>query len=237
MKKAKVTLLSNIIILAMLVVLFCVTNLSDDIVTISAENTKPIYRGNTDKKQVSLMINVYWGTEYIEDILNVLDKYNTKVTFFIGGSWAEKNYSLVKLIFEKGHEIGNHGYTHKDHDKLNYQSNYDEINMTNKLIKNYINYDIKLFAPPSGAFSNTTLNVAKELNMQTIMWSKDTIDWRDKDSNLVYNRATKNLQNGDLILMHPTKHTLNALSKILDYYVQSGYKQVTVGENIADITV
>ena len=64
------------------------------------------------------------------------------------------------------------------------------------------------------------------------MWSKDTIDWRDKDENKVFSRATQNLSNGDLILMHPKAHTLNALGKILDFYKQAGFEIVPVSENI-----
>lgn len=234
MKKSKITAIStNIIIVSMLAILFYVTNMSSISQPISSNVKQPIYRGNTENKQVTLMINVYWGTEYIEDILKVFDKYNFKTTFFVGGSWVEKNATLLKLIDSKGHEIANHGYLHKDHKKLNYKCNYDEIVMTNRLVKNIIGKDITLFAPPSGSFSNTTLKVAEELNLTTIMWSKDTIDWRDKDSNIVYKRATKKLQNGDLILAHPTKHTLEALDKIFAYYVENGYTVVPVSKNIA----
>ena len=91
---------------------------------------------------------------------------------------------------------------------------------------------MNLFAPPSGSFNSTTLKVANDLNYKTIMWSKDTIDWRDKNEGLVYSRATKNLQNGDLILMHPTEHTAAALGKIIEYVLKSGFRIVTVGENI-----
>ena len=64
------------------------------------------------------------------------------------------------------------------------------------------------------------------------MWSKDTIDWRDKDADLVFKRATKDIKGGDFILMHPTAHTLEALPRILDYYKELGIKSVTVTENI-----
>ena len=85
-----------------------------------------------------------------------------------------------------------------------------------------------LFAPPSGDFNKTTLQVATDLNYKTIMWSKDTIDWRDKDDELIFTRATKSVSGGDLILMHPTKHTLSALPKILDYYLNNGLIVSTV---------
>ncbi len=234
MNRKRFNFISNVTIFSMLAVLFYVTTYYGAIATVSGGVEKPIYRGNTKEKAVSLMINVYWGTEYIEDMLNVFDKYGFKTTFFIGGSWAEKNFEIVKMIDERGHEIGNHGYLHKDHSKLSYNVNYDEINMTNKLLKNFTGKDVKLFAPPSGAFCGDTLKASKNLGMTTIMWSKDTIDWRDKDKNLTFKRATQNLKAGDLILAHPTKHTLEALDKILNYYKESGFKCVTVSENVGE---
>ena len=64
------------------------------------------------------------------------------------------------------------------------------------------------------------------------MWSKDTIDWRDQDEDLIYKRATKNLQNGDLILMHPTKATLKSLQNIITKIQTEGYNLTTVSQNI-----
>ncbi len=110
--------------------------------------------------------------------------------------------------------------------------NRNEIEMTNNIVNEYLGITPKLFAPPSGAYSNTTLTVAKELNMETIMWSKDTIDWRDKNKSLIYSRATKGVKGGDLILAHPTQETLSALDSILQYYKDNGFSQVIVGENI-----
>ena len=91
---------------------------------------------------------------------------------------------------------------------------------------------MKLFAPPSGSYNKTTLEVASNLGYKTIMWSKDTIDWRDKNSELIFSRATKNLVNGDLILMHPTKATLDVLDSIIKEIKRQNFKIVTVGKNI-----
>ena len=87
-----------------------------------------------------------------------------------------------------------------------------------------------LFAPPSGSYSKTTLEVCSSLNYKTIMWSKDTIDWRDSDINLIVKRATKNVTNGDLILMHPKSHTLNALDQIIKIYEEKNLQLVTVSQ-------
>ncbi|MGN0822502.1 MAG: polysaccharide deacetylase, partial [Candidatus Gallimonas sp.] len=68
---------------------------------------------------------------------------------------------------------------------------------------------------------------------KTIMWSKDTVDWRDKDAAVCLRRATEGVKGGDLILMHPMAHTLQALPAILDYYRAQGLRAITVGENVA----
>ena len=203
----------------------------------TSTNPNVIYNGNTAENKVCFMVNVYWGNEYIEDMLDVFDLYNVKTTFFVGGSWFAKNVDLAKEIYSRGHEIGNHGYNHKDHDKLTYQQNYDEIYKTHLLVSANLGIEMNLFAPPSGAFNDTTIDVATKLNYKTIMWSHDTIDWRDKNTDLIIKRATKNLSNGDLILMHPTKNTLDALSSILAYAENNGFTPTTVSQVIENVNI
>ena len=135
--------------------------------------SQAIYHGNKQNKNASLMINVYWGTEYLDGMLDVLDKYNVKTTFFVGGYWVQQNEQMLNKIIDKGHEIGNHGYYHKDQDKLTYDQNLEEISMNHQLVKSLGNYEMKLFAPPSGAFSNNTLNasfyLSNTLNVKLII--------------------------------------------------------------------
>ena len=84
------------------------------------------YNGDREGVRVSLMFNVYWGGEYLGGILDVLEEYGVYATFFIGGCWADDNAELVREIAERGHELGNHGYFHKDQDKLGYDGNAEE---------------------------------------------------------------------------------------------------------------
>ncbi len=225
----KVRVVTNIIIMAILIGLSAVAIPLGSSVRVST-NPNVIYQGSTNNNKVSFMINVYWGTEYIEDMLDVFDLYNVKTTFFVGGSWVAKNVDIAKEIYKRGHEIGNHGYNHKDHDKINEQQNYDEIHKTHLLVSANLGVEMNLFAPPSGAYNDITVDVATGLGYRTIMWTHDTIDWRDKDTDLIAKRATKNLSNGDLILMHPTKNTLEALSSILAYAENNGFKASTVSD-------
>lgn len=193
----------------------------------------PIYRGDTSKKQVSVIFTVYWGTEYMDGILAVLKENNVKATFFISGSWAEREDITLQKIYNEGHEIGNHGFFQIDHKKVAYTKNQEEILITERFIEAITGYKTNLFTPPSGSYSNTTLKAAFDLGYKTIMWSKDTMDWQDNDESLIFSRSTKNLKNGDIVLMHPTEHTLNTLDRILRFYRDNGFSEVTVSENMA----
>lgn len=191
------------------------------------------YNGNTQKKRATLMFNVYWGNEYIESILNILEKNDIKTTFFIGGIWAQKYPDLLKKIANSGHEIGSHGYSHKDHSKLNYSENLSEIRKAEEIIENITNNEIKFFAPPSGCIGNAMFKACEDLGYTVIMWSNDTIDWRDKNAQVIYERAIKNASGGELILMHPTQKTVEALQGVIDWYESNGFKLTTVGENLS----
>lgn len=204
--------LGNIVMCATVVALIAVSFGGNN--ATRAGGITPYYSGKSETK-VSLMVNVYWGTEYIEPMLNILDRYNVKTTFFVGGSWAAGNPETLEKIRAAGHEIGNHGYYHKDHSKLDEEGNTREISAAHEAVKDVLDCDMALFAPPSGAFNDATLAAAEKLGYRTIMWTRDTVDWRDHDADLIYRRAVKNIKGGDLILMHPTDATVKALERIV----------------------
>lgn len=190
--------------------------------------------GDTAFGGVSLLINVYWGTDEVYSMLDILKKYDGKATFFIGGCWADDNVACLRAIVAGGHEIGNHGYFHKQHDQLSLKENTEEIARCNAFLQTALGVQPTLFAPPSGAYNDVTLNACQSLNMKTILWSRDTIDWRDKNAALIYTRATKNVQSGDFILMHPMQATVDALEDIIKYYASHNLKLVTVSENLRE---
>lgn len=225
MKKYRLT--ANIIIAIMLITLIGVSINNTKTMNVQADS-RVIYAGDENKNNVCFMINVYQGEEYVKNILDILDLFKVKTTFFIGGSWAVKNIDLVKEIYTRGHELGNHGFYHKDQNNLDFDGNVQEIKMCHEVVSKNLGIEMKLFAPPSGAYNLATVDASVSLNYQTIMWTHDTIDWRDQDSDLIYNRATKDLSNGDLILMHPTKKTVEAMTNIITTAINNGFNPTTV---------
>lgn len=222
------------VIVVMLAIISCMAVYGVDYVTSSSVINGVYYSGDEKSNKITLMINVYWGTEYLDEMLQILEDNDVKTTFFVGGTWAVAESDMLQKIYDAGHEIGNHGYYHKDQGKLSAEKNYEEIINTHNLVKSLIGVEMDLFAPPSGSYNKKTVEIATELGYKTIMWTdgRDTIDWRDKDSEVIYNRAIKNCKGGDFVLMHPTEATKNALDRIIKTLKEKGFELCTVSENI-----
>ena len=209
----------------------CFAPINESVET-EGEQTELYRSASKNSNCVSVMFNVYSGTEYVYEILEILQQSEAKATFFIGGCWADDNVECLRAIHNNGHEIGNHGYFHKEHNRLTYEQNVKEISDCNRFIELAIGFKPTLFAPPSGAYAENTLSACKQLQMKTILWSKDTIDWRDQNAAIIYQRAIKNVSGGDFILMHPTKATAAALKDILKYYNEKALNVITVSEHL-----
>lgn len=202
--------------------------------TVSAEGEENVYRrGAAGSGKVCLMFNVYENTPVVYEILGILKAEGAKATFFVGGCWADDNEKCLNDIKAAGHETGNHGYFHKDHAALSLKQNLEEIENCNRVAEALTGVKPTLFAPPSGAYGKNTLIAAAELNMKVILWTRDTIDWRDHDASKIFRRATEKTTDGDFILMHPTKQTVAALKDVLAYYKTHSLQAVTVTECLA----
>ena len=193
----------------------------------------PIYRANPEKKQMALIINVAWGTEYIQDILSILDQNEVKATFFLDGSWTSKNPDVAKEILSRGHELGNHAYTHPDMAKLGAGRTLQEIARTNLAIQKATGITPKLFAPPSGSYTDLTVRTAQRQGMRTILWTLDTIDWKKPPASTIVNRILPRAENGAMVLMHPTEPTCAALRTLIPELKKKGYGLVTVSDLIS----
>ncbi|MBU5437657.1 polysaccharide deacetylase family protein [Tissierella sp. MSJ-40] len=227
-KRTVTTLLAILAIILVVSVFLVLYNKAEE-----TFNTDVYYQGNVDDKIIAFACNVDWGNEYIPKMLELFEKENIKITYFVTGKWTEGNNDILKQIYDKGHEIGNHGYKHIDYDKLDYERNKEEIIKGHNAIKDVIKEDVKYFAPPSGAYNDSTVKAAKDLGYQVIMWSIDTIDWRkDSTKDIIVNRVTEKVHNSAIVLMHPTEETVKALPDIINFLFKKGYKIGTISDVI-----
>ncbi|WNS75643.1 polysaccharide deacetylase family protein [Bacillus sp. DTU_2020_1000418_1_SI_GHA_SEK_038] len=195
---------------------------------------QPIYRGNPEKPMIAFLINVAWGNEYIPGMLDVLKKHQTKATFFFDGSWVKKNPDLAKLIKEAGHEIGNHAYSHPNLQQRSEGETMMELKKTNDVIKETLGITPVWFAPPSGSFNQITIQVANRLHMKTILWTVDTVDWKKPAASEMVRRVVSKVENGSMVLMHPTKPTAEGLESMITEIKSKGYKLSTVSELMSE---
>lgn len=232
-------ILNGLINFVLIAIVFVVVTMcgfvgGQDVVATFKQYNGVIYKGSETNNKVALMINVYWGTEHLEKMLEVLERQNVKATFFIGKLWAKDNQDLLKSISQAGHEIGNHGTNHKEHGRLGLNDNIKEISECAEFVNGLIGKKMTLFAPPGGSYNKQTIIAGEQLGYKTIMWTHDTIDWRDSDKNLIYSRATSEVSSGDLILMHPTLATSQVFEDIITTIKNKNFTLATVSETICD---
>lgn len=191
--------------------------------------TMPISFVNTDKKVAAIACNVYEGENLLPEMLDVLEKYNVKVSFFFGGVWVKRNPDTLKLIYDRGHDIQNHGYNHYLPTRLDSERNTKEIKDTEKLIQSIVGVRTTLFEPPSGDYDSNTLALMEPLGYKMVTWNVDTIDWRkDATKELILSRIEKKLKPGSIILIHPKEVTARSLEDIIKHIQGQGYKITTV---------
>lgn len=184
----------------------------------------PIYRGHPKKDMVAFLINVSWGTEHIPPMLEALKNQDVKATFFLEGKWAKKNSEYVKMIEDEGHLIGNHAYNHPDMQRLSEAEIKQQLEQTNDIIKAITDEVPMWFAPPSGSFNTSVVEEASKLNMETILWTVDTIDWKHPSVDVMHQRVMRNIHNGATILMHPTEVMEKGFDSLIESIKEEGYR-------------
>ncbi|WP_170007366.1 polysaccharide deacetylase family protein [Bacillus fonticola] len=194
----------------------------------------PIYRGNPENPQVAFGINVAWGEDQLPAILRILKEENIQVTFFLEGNWTRNNSDVAKYLVEAGHEIGNHSMNHADFAKLSEEEAYQNMKKTNETIEAAIDVKPTLFAPPSGSYQQSTVTVADRLNMETVLWSVDTIDWQHPTPATIVQRIQSKIHPGAIVLMHPTEETVKALPNMIKAVQDKGFSIGTVSDILSE---
>lgn len=226
----RIILLWLVFILAAVTVIGMLWPEGDTVPAAAEPGWEPIYRGVEGKNQVAFAINVDWGEEYIPGFLETLSSGGIKATFFLTGRWTTAFPDVAKTIKGAGMEIGNHGYSHRSPNGMSYEGNVEEITKTEDAIRGHLGIKTTLFAPPSGEREDQVLKAAADLGYKTILWTADTIDWQKPSPDTIVQRIKEKLDDGVIILMHPTENTLAALPRLIEMIGEQGYTIVPVSE-------
>lgn len=230
--KLKSVIITGFVLLVVVFGIFMTAHMLSDAVSAEARMI-PIYNVETDENNVAVTFNCAVGNSDIDSILATLDKYNVKATFFLLGSWADDYTEEVQKIYDAGHEIGNHGYSHKDLPSMSFENILLDIQQCNNAIKSITGHTPTLFRAPSGAYDNKTISAAENLGMITIQWDVDSLDWKNISASEILTRVKDEVQKGSVIQLHTgTAHTAEALPQLLDYLKAEKLTPVTVSELI-----
>lgn len=197
------------------------------------EKKLPIYSVDTAEKKVALTFDAAWGNEDTQQIIKILDQHSAKATFFIVGEWAEKYPEDVKALAAAGHSIQNHSDTHPHMTKLTGDSIAAEISGCNQKLAALTGKESVYFRAPYGDYDSSTVNGAQALNMETVQWDVDSLDWKGLIPEQIAQRVTEKTKPGSIILCHNgAKHILEALPLFIEPLQSQGYQFVTLEELI-----
>lgn len=191
----------------------------------------PIYCVQTDEKRIAISFDAAWGADRTDELLQILDEYQVKTTFFLVGFWLESYPEVARRISAEGHEIGNHSATHPHMSSLSAEQIRFELQSTHELIREITGQDGRLFRPPFGEYNNRLIMTAEETSYLTIQWSVDSLDWRPLSAAEIAERVTKRIEPGSIVLFHNNgEQTPTALRSILEFCRREGYEIVPISE-------
>lgn len=193
----------------------------------------PIYNVETEAKQVAISFDAAWGADKTQGILDILKEFDVDATFFLVGFWVDDYSEMTKAIDEAGYEIGTHSNTHPDMVKLSKETMKNELETSISKIKAITNKEVTLFRAPFGSYNNDLLDTAESLNLKTIQWDVDSLDWKALSASEIANRVMTRVKNGSIILMHNNSdNILDALRLTLNRLKVAGYEVTSISKLI-----
>ncbi len=195
----------------------------------------PISYVGTEEKKVSISFDASWGNDKTQTILDTLDEYDIKSTFFLVGIWVRAYPDDVKKIAAAGHDIGNHSNTHPDLTLLDTAGIRREMETCSSDIEALTGKRPTLFRNPFGAYDDRVIGTALGLGMDCIQWDVDTLDWTNNSGSEICARIRNNIKNGSIILMHNAGgSTADSLPMIIQTIYDLGYEIVPISELLPD---
>ena len=221
--------MKKIIVLVLLGMIFACST-----VTVAPAAKKlPIYSVEREDNKVSISFDAAWGTEFSRELLDILDEYGIKTTFFVVKFWVEENPEMAREIVNRGHELGNHSATHPQVGNLSAAAIEQEIMSTHEVIKDITGFEPVLFRPPFGHYTEHMLGVMESLGYYTIQWDIDSLDWKERGVEDIVLRVTQRAASGSIVLFHNNaKYVSQALPHILDDFKARNLQVVPISQLI-----
>lgn len=181
-----------------------------------------------DKPMIALTFDDGPSEKYTPIILDALKENNANATFFVLGSEVKKNKDTLIRMVAEGNQIGNHGYNHKDLTSISDDELRQQLVGTDEFIEDITGSIPSIMRPPYGFVSD---ELDKKINKPIILWSLDTLDWQNRNTEKICSNVLDNVKDGDIVLMHDIYDTsAEAVKIIIPELIERGYQLVTISE-------
>ncbi len=165
---------------------------------------------------------------YTNEIIEILKKYEVCATFFVLGNKVEDYQDVLRKSIAYHNELGNHSYNHKWLSRLSISSLKEQVEKTQQILKDTVSYQPKYLRPTYGSVND---RIRKNTDLKIVLWTVDTKDWKIKNIDRIVEKATTNIKDGDIILMHDIfERSAKALDKIIPILKEQGFQFVTISE-------
>lgn len=202
------------------------------LMAVGVSGGKSIYGVRRDDKKLAFTMDCGSGADNLPEILDILDEFGLKITFFMTGTFAFKNQDMVKEVAARGHEIGNHSWSHPSFYNLKPEEMISQLTRTSDLIESLTGKPTNLFRPPEGNCNSKIRAIVNAAGYEVIRWTHESYDARREASpanSLKY--STKDVKGGSIILTHiDADCTVSVLRDIFQWYKDNGFEVVTVSE-------
>ncbi len=193
----------------------------------------PIYCVRRDQKMVSISFDAAWGNEDTQRLIDILEEYGVKATFFVVGDWVDKYPESVKALHDAGHEIMNHSNTHAHFNSLSAQEIAADVEACNEKIEAVTGVRPTLIRCPYGEYDDHVISTIRSIGMEPIQWDVDSLDWKELPAGEITKRVVSRVRPGSIVLFHNAAlHTPEALPGIIQSLLQEGYTFVPISQII-----
>ena len=194
-------------------------------------NTKKDYLISLYNEKKLLVLTFDDGpSKYTTELLDFLESTNTPATFFLLGEQAEK-YPDIVLQESLNNLVCIHSYTHKFFTKISKEEVLEQVNKTSNIIQDITSITPKYIRVPYGILDDNVKETLKEVNLENVLWTVDSLDWKFKNKEQVVEYIKQNTTGNDIILMHDIlQSSIDAAKEIITYYNEQGYEFVTIDE-------
>ncbi|MBQ7347950.1 MAG: polysaccharide deacetylase family protein [Clostridia bacterium] len=207
-------------------------------VLVSSAQTE-VYRSvKNDSMKIALTFDDGPHPTLTPRILEILDRYHVKATFFMVGINVENYPDAARAVIEAGHEVGNHTYSHNHIGTLSKADVEKELWHCEDILEELCEYRPHLFRPPEGAVNTYVEHCSEDNDYTLILWSLDTRDWENKNTEQIVDHVLSGISPGDIILMHDyigtQSKTPEALEILLPKLIELGFEPVTVSQLLGE---